>query len=697
MTFFINTLTIFFYLFFYILEQETGFSPPLQIVAITMLCFIVPYNIYVLLPWKYSSFLDKILFCFVLFFFVYTPVYYILHNIFDFSIAQEAIFVTNIIIIIVTHIVMLVKKTPLAFFGSVKIPTFRVCKETIRCHALLVFGIAAYGIIHGVNHLFYKFIPELDSYTDLLLVERFLETGIVDVAYRGFFYMAVSLMASFGSIDPYTIFSFWFVVFQGIFVIVLYRFIDLYRIRNIFLRIVVLMGSFAVPVINMEIGIIRPQNVLIMFFPVYFYFLYRAITKREILSWIVSSAIVIGGLNYHEVFTLLFLVHIGWAVWFMFCRYVMQSPDKKDKYVFLLGSALIVSLFFHMADRVRLLKIMLNMFWRIFSQIQTGIKDFPDWNWWFLGYYQTDGEHLQMGWPGIEGAIKYYSYYVSPFLLCIAVLLVLYVWRRSFPRKDPLLISITPVFLVLFAFSEILPRINFFLLPERFWIFSSMLFLLASFPLLKTFEKTFSPRSIVFMIFVFLTTISLGIGGSWYIAFSKGGVTSLSEHKAAKWIAENTHSDAIFITQAGNAPMVKYFARRRIVVPNSDVFMSDDVFSDDVDRKVALLENRLKQERQNIENTFQEYMKMEFINFDVFIDDLLTYKKTVQSIQNEISDLELLDEFTYILYSEQKFNSLYAEREWWKNSNFYGANIEKFQDTYPLVYSRDGIYIWRVE
>ena len=50
----------------------------------------------------------------------------------------------------------------------------------------------------------------------------------------------------------------------------------------------------------------------------------------------------------------------------------------------------------------------------------------------------------------------------------------------------------------------------------------------------------------------------------------------------------------------------------------------------------------------------------------------------------------------YVLFSDEKLDGLYSTRKWWRDVNFYDANLDKF-DTLPLVYDYDGVRIWKLK
>ena len=75
------------------------------------------------------------------------------------------------------------------------------------------------------------------------------------------------------------------------------------------------------------------------------------------------------------------------------------------------------------------------------------------------------------------------------------------------------------------------------------------------------------------------------------------------------------------------------------------------------------------------------------------------YDKLIQKEENT-TDQELASQKPiYIMYSKDKFKSLYGKREWWKVSNFFDANLGKFNSSnnYKVVYDNNGVTIWKLE
>ena len=186
----------------------------------------------------------------------------------------------------------------------------------------------------------------------------------------------------------------------------------------------------------------------------------------------------------------------------------------------------------------------------------------------------------------------------------------------------------------------------------------------------------------------------IGISASVYVAWQKKSLVTGNEFKAVEWIRNNTPADSVFITQGGNGQMVNYFAGRKSYIPNSDYFLSDKLLD------VNSLYLNYELEILNLDKTVAEYLR----NFDYKNTEISELNKFIalkrgaylSLLKNKEIQADLSNSPKYILYSFDKFNNLYTEREWWMKSNYFGAKLDKF-NSLPLVYNVDGVKIWKLK
>ncbi len=678
----INILALTIYLFSLSLEKIFDAAFLFNISGLFLLFIATPLAFFQLCPLPSFSLLEKYFAFLVFYFFIYTPTFFFLNQLFGVFISTENILIVNLIIFSLALI-----KTRLHAGETLSINPKQLFNKTNRP---ILLALAGYIILHVTNYYFYRFIPEWDGYTDLVKIGNDVKSGEIGQIYRGFFYTASDILAVFSRIEPYTIFTIFFIGLQTSLLLVLYRLIRIFKINNLAIEATLYLVALSIPVINMEVDMTRPQNVVIIFLPILIYFLFQYSQERKSAYLILSALIGIFGINYHEFFIFPLLVYIGWLAFFIAKKTLNKSDGAKNQIIYSL-----LLLCFFLASVVAIEK--LNILQSIINTAQNIGKDIlniSQWKLWFLGNYSSDGTNLQMGWPGIGGAAKYYAYYLSPILAFIMGVFVYFFIIKAPLYKQALLRIILPLFLVLFIFSEILPRLNHLYLPERFWLLMDILIIIAMVPIIK-FVSTQYPKIIkLFLIILILSCVS--ILGSFYVAINKKALTSDNEYRAALWIKKNTPENAFFITQSANGPMLHFFAHRTTVPVSSEYFLSDKILEQDPETEIIKL-RKYHEKRIKEANSYVELYTTNKISFPEFSDKIQEEKILIKKIEREIATWEkLVDQSKYVVYSFDKFNTIYKEREWWMSANAYGANLEKFNKAYTLVYADGGVYIWKI-
>jgi hypothetical protein len=682
----INGLLLFLYLISFYLEKKVGIDFFLNIFGLAYLVFLTPYNLLrIINSFIYVPNKERFLSYLILYFFLYVPLFFFLNNFFDYFLNTTNILILNLIIFLISLIITKNKKFPIDKILFEK-------KDLLKNWPLIV-GLFLFGLVHSINFYFYKFIPEWDGYSDMLKIENVVSTQLLSVEYRGFFVSSASIMSSFTKIDPYQLFAFWFIALQTTIIIVTHKLLKEYDIKNKIIQLIVILAALSVPVINMEIDMTRPQNITIAFLPVFIYFIYKALKEKTTYYWFMTGIICIFGINYHEffvfflgVFSIFFLMHI-------FKKYPINSKDQKNKLILILIAIIVFLLLFLANQYINSFSFVIQ----VFKNIINNITHTENWRWWFLGNYNTDGPDLQLGWPGITGAIQYYGYYLSPAVLFTFLTSFYFYFKNKFLLKDLLVLIILPFLIIFLAFAEIFPRINFVFLPERFWVFIDILILITIIPLIKNLEKlnlTDKTRKII--LYLGIISIIIGIGGSFFIAKNKMALTTEEEKPAIEWIKNNTPKNSLFITQSSNGPLIRFFAKRKMA-PSSELFFISDSLQP-LDIKIEL--ENLKKQKEELENKISLELNRLLNNKNITENELPKLEnlfESVAKIKNEINRKELEEKTSlYILYSKNKFSSLYAQREWWLKANFFGANLEKFNNNYELVYNKNNVLIWKI-
>ena len=163
--------------------------------------------------------------------------------------------------------------------------------------------------------------------------------------------------------------------------------------------------------------------------------------------------------------------------------------------------------------------------------------------------------------------------------------------------------------------------------------------------------------------------------------------------KAAIWIKENTQIESAFVSQRSNNKLIVFFGERKIISPNSEFFLSDKIIKQD---EVVTCD---EQKTIEIDKARNNLMRFDIIygNIGEFESIIKDSRSNIKNINKECYPKEI---FTYspmyILYSEAKLEGLYSTRKWWRDINYYGANLEKF-NYFPLVYDAGGVKIWKLK
>ena len=131
--------------------------------------------------------------------------------------------------------------------------------------------------------------------------------------------------------------------------------------------------------------------------------------------------------------------------------------------------------------------------------------------------------------------------------------------------------------------------------------------------------------------------------------------------------------------------------------PTESFFLQTDIEREPRPEKIIEMENLKNAIIVQMQKDFDAYISGT-ISFDDFENKIRKNKKTIASYQLIIQQqLPKMVGPVYILYSTDKFNTIYSQREWWKKTNFYNANLEKFDKNFEKVYQNDAVKIWKIQ
>lgn len=596
----------------------------------------------------------------VSFFTIITPLFYII-NLLKLEINYYSVIGVLTFVWLGTS---LVSKKKIFEFGKLKIKG-------------IFFWFLAYLALHLVFYSIYFTIPEWDSYGSITSVRENLISGSIVSNYRPFFNASMTIFSLASSIDPYILFPIVLIIAQSSLLFSVYLFTK--ENKDKLLRGLLLVSTMAVPVINMEIDIPRAQSILIVLMPIFIYYLNRLITSkmaiREVVLLIWISFV---GISYHEFFfSLLFIICL-----FILIRVITlwATYDKKDKIiVFLL---LVISLLSAIIsfDNFFTFQVVVGNF----QIIQNNILNNFHWKWWFLGA-DISADNMAVSWVGWRSVFNYYAYYYSPIIIGWTFLLFHQIIKtRRINLSVFLLVVACGIF---FTFAEILPRMSIGILPERSWLFFDVIILLFSASYLKNTKISKLVANVCFLLII------ISIFGSFVVAVGKKSLTSPQEMKAAEWIKANTPKESLFISQQANDQIIRFFGERKIISPNKEFFLSDNIIEQN---EVSICESDAVVSEIN-------KVKSSLTNFDIVHGNTESLSVIVNNAREKIKKFKSICYPTvvfshspmYVMYSSNKFKGLYSTREWWRDVNYYGAKLDKF-NIYPLEYDYGGVKIWRL-
>ena len=643
---------------------------PTITIALPLILFILVYLFY-LLPFfivrevlgKAWHPFDTFFFGLGLFFFFFTSLFYIgvKLQLLTLSIEHISLFFCSILLLL--YLGLLVRKPS----ARAPLPTFFPHPKKI---IPLTLAILRFALLHVSFFHFYHFIPEWDGYTDITSIERNISDQTFHQEYRAFFQASVSILSVLLQASPYTLFIFLFIPLHLTYFLVTYRILERKGKLSPLYQLTTYALLLSIPVLSMEIDMTRPQNILLIFLPIIFYLVLLIEESFSVTLTGLLLVILVAGVKYHEFFWFFLLLTPT-----VFLPKILERKEIFKNPAIIVGTlstaSILIAVLFSLSDTLRYfaLKVLLD------------ISDYTKWHIWFLSSYSNSGSgaHNNVGWQGILGATQYYGYYLSPAILILFLSLFFFFIfdkrSRSFFLK-PSSLYLTGLLIVWITFAEILPRLNSPFIPERYWIFFDLtllfLFLLFITERKEVRIRTFHCRLLMFILFL---SAVLGISASLYIAHGKKSLTTSDEYQVALWIEQNLPKNALIISQPANAPLIQNFGKRELLTPRESFFLSDHY-----ETIVPANQNA------RLERVIARLMEHPIKETASIIHD-------IEYVIHKNKDLEKRP--LYILYSKQKFSTLYATRDWYQNQNFFDAQLDKFS---PLekIYDINGISLWKI-
>lgn len=572
----------------------------------------------------------------------------------------------------------------------------RVRISVDRKELVLVIGVFALSLAGALA--IYPFIPEADSYTYLMRL-RDIQADPTLFASEGrpFFLVLAQIFNSVTGLSPYWLFKVGLPLLGMTMPLTGYLIISSVT-KQRWLRVVLALSPLYFPVIFQELLISRPQSVfLIVVVPALYLIGKLSIERsnpRHIYLLILLTAIGGIGLKIHTLFALLLPLGLIGIVVFYAPRIIRRPIDA-----LLISIVAIVAVYPWIGQTGVVAD--LGEVGRLF--IVTAKNN--QFVWWFLDNYRNvDGN--EAGWPGLT-ALFYYGYNLGVFLLGFVVLLVLQ--RRNRKRATRtnrwMLWPFWVTGIVFLLVGEVAPRFGFAYLPDRAWLMIALsLSLLVPYLAIAFINKPWAKTHQLVLAGLAIAAVL----SSWTLSYVKDGWINAKDYAASSYLREQTPLNSVFLSQGSNHVLIRYFGERKMVRPLTDIFSTNDPGAVDMylasvrqQRADSLASNAgrvagLRKELDRIQAKISGQPREDPILLAQ--RDLIQNQYKVARSERQLiyQDFVAADGPIYILYSRNKFHSIYAQRAWWRSSNFADANLEKFSSRYPIVFDHNGVTIWKV-
>jgi len=534
-------------------------------------------------------------------------------------------------------------------------------------NSVLIRSMAIFILFIAILVFWYQALPDSDPYGWIQTLQPQFDKHILPPIterplFASFLYIGVSLLR----IDLFTFLKY------------IFPFIPLTILAPLWLiakqipgsayKTVFLLYLLGVPSTALYITTPTPQ-VLLIIVAVYavVFILYSKITGN-ILYFYTAGAILLSSFLYHQAAILLF---IPWLVGTLVAFRKSLLSDWKN-------IAIITLLVMLSREQLR---IMVNFVVYWIHRTYYQLFEHDNTNFLYPAQY-VNIDHNQMGWPGLIGVTKFYLYYSSPIVIFV-LLVSLGIFIRSsrinslsFIRKKEHAILISALFLFLLI-AETLPRYpNIALLPERAWVFISIL-TLPLFFLIATRLK--SQKSKIIFILIASVFLIIGMAGTIYINSLKRYLISPEQITSAKWIQKNLPKDKL-IYGYNNSNLIIYHSKSQYISFRENILCS----------------------RLSLQDTL-EYLEFpaESSALPVTSDDQLAIAKgiPVNPAAEKITITKDTQRFVYFAPKDNRnpYNERGYHPENWGVANCNDGKFlfDRYPHNFKRIYNIDGIVIWK--
>lgn len=547
----------------------------------------------------------------------------------------------------------------------------------------------------------YQFLPDKDPFKWTARLTRLFEASSLSAAtYRPFFSAITFIFVKTTGLE---IFYFFKYIFPFLSISVLFPiWIVAEKINNRYSQALLLLASLISPNAILYSQTAMPQAFAIFLVYYFVFFLLKYRREGDYFYYFSAGAIALLATFFHEIFAAIFLVWLLAAIIFFRKNVLANKRDAVYLLIILLSNFSILKFDF--------VKLWTGKILNFFSTAKINFY-FP------ARYTNIDGN--RMGWGGITGIAKFYSYYIGPFVILLFLLIVVYIFKDAAFRqyfknelRHKAILILVGCFLVFFAISEIMPRFpGIALLPDRTWIFGAIFVIVFLFLLTDFWEKhSATPKKIQLLLFL---CAAVGIGGALFINAQKRFLVTGSEMDAAIWIRKSLPAEkTIFSSTASWA--ARYYSQSEFTGIPERYYHNDELLSRlDARKNSPLIDNteffyysaRNLQNASSIDALVQDDItdSVQSAEFSKIIKRSMVDSRSFLQKMSSIDKSSTISDNIYIYYSEKSPKNPYISRPYEvdRNNNLKISDFifDKYPEKFERIYenNEDGkAIIWKV-
>lgn len=436
-------------------------------------------------------------------------------------------------------------------------------------------------------------LPDLDPYKWLFKYEYQFANHLLDYTDRPLFGALTYIGVSLTGLEVFTFFKYLLPFF---FLVTLF---PAWMIAKTFSekskQWFFLLFIFSTPNILLYAGTAMPQVPLIILSYFFTFFLLHAHNKRDDFFLYISGLSMFVGFLYHQAAFIIF------AAWLLPVAIIKRKTLLADKKILLLIALILLSNLERFQPMYHFVSYWVKNIVPKFFQINNINLFYP------AQYSNID--HNMMGWPSLEGIIKYYSFYIGPVLGLVLILFFYLMTRASFRsfflqelRKGAALVALLTSFGIFLIIAEILPRFPAIaLLPDRAWIFGGIFSYLFLYFLLVYIPKVSRVAFLITILFI------ISISGALYINYLKRYLISPMQLESTQWI-KTLSPNRVFLSY-GHRNLLAVHANTSVVHIPSGLYCEKDINKFETILEDFNFANNTKLKQNFLEKTYQPFLQ----------------------------------------------------------------------------------------